>query len=257
MNLKKDYWQELKEEDSFTVKYDLSIIFRRKAIVNKIRHKSGTLLDLGCGIEFFLYEGLENFDRYGLDLAISSFHEMRKNKLICGINGSFVVADAGKIPFKDKVFDVVISSNSFDHISSPVECIKEIYRILKSGGEFIVCVPACLKGGLKAHRHISDIYTPEKLRDISKDYFYLDNFEYVMFFYNLVWTKVLFLLSFLHGFCHKISFSKKMTNFYDSRLYINFCKIFKMPFNFVDTLFSKLKVPLMRRGYLLARFIKK
>lgn len=256
MNLKKDYWKNLKENDFLTIKNDLSIIFRRNSILRKIKHKKGTFLDLGCGIEFFLYDGLDGFDRVGLDLAMSSFQQMQINKPAFE-KGRFVIADAAKLPFKNNTFDVVMSSNSFDHVSSPVDCIKEIYRILKPGGEFVVCVPSRLNGGLSAHKHIYDVYTPEKFRDISKNYFYLESFEYIMFFYGLIWAKVLFLLNSIDYFCHKISLNKKIRkNLYESKLYANFCRVFKTPFNLIDILFSKFILPQAQSGYLLAKFVK-
>ncbi|MBI2251642.1 MAG: class I SAM-dependent methyltransferase [Armatimonadetes bacterium] len=257
MNLKKDYWHNLKKEEALIVKSDLSIIFRRNAIINKITHKEGMLLDLGCGIEFFLYKNLKNFKRIGLDLAMSSFYAMQAQELICG-KGNFINADARALPFKNESFDVVISSNSFDHLTEPIVCLKEIYRILKPDGEFIVCLPNKLNGGLKAHKHIFSLYTPDKLKEISKNLFNIESIEYILLFYSLLWNKTLFILNILYSLYHKITFQKNFRkHLYDTKLYINFCRIFKNFFDILDISLSKIKPSFINKGYFIAKLIKK
>lgn len=255
MNLKKDYWRDLNHEEALIVKYDLSVIRRREAVVKMITRKRGRLLDLGCGIEFFLYDGLDNFEKVGVDLALSSFNQMRHNKLISG-DGLFVNADARALPFKDNTFDAVISSNAFDHFPEPAACAKEISRVLKPGGEFIVCTPRALAGGLKVHGHIVDIYTPEKMNEIFKDYFSTDKIAYIHNFYGLFWENILFVLNIFYSACYKMTFSKKRRkNLYDTKLYAGFARIFKNAFDSADILFSRFSF--LKTGYLLARFLKK
>lgn len=46
-----------------------------------------------------------------------------------------------KIPFKDNYFDTVVSFQVIEHIQNDVNYIYEIYRVLKSGGIFILTTP--------------------------------------------------------------------------------------------------------------------
>jgi SAM-dependent methyltransferase len=48
------------------------------------------------------------------------------------------VADAHNLPFKDNVFDAVVSYNTFEHLAEPAIAAKELYRVLKPGGQLRV-----------------------------------------------------------------------------------------------------------------------
>jgi len=50
--------------------------------------------------------------------------------------GVDIVADAKKIPFDDNHFDIVISTDCYEHIDWPREVTHEIFRVLKPGGVF-------------------------------------------------------------------------------------------------------------------------
>ncbi|MBD2604848.1 class I SAM-dependent methyltransferase [Scytonema hofmannii FACHB-248] len=56
------------------------------------------------------------------------------------ING-ILHQDLTKTAFADYSFDLVLSSDVFEHIPDPYEGFQEIYRILKSGGRHIFTVP--------------------------------------------------------------------------------------------------------------------
>jgi SAM-dependent methyltransferase len=61
------------------------------------------------------------------------------------IDNSFLdegrVADAGTIPYKDGVFDVVFADNVLEHLPCPVAVFIEIRRVLKPGGIFLFKTP--------------------------------------------------------------------------------------------------------------------
>ncbi len=57
-----------------------------------------------------------------------------------------VVADLTKpLPFKDAAFDVVISSNTFEHLPNTEEILKEVFRILKPGGVLLATIPFMMR----------------------------------------------------------------------------------------------------------------
>lgn len=51
------------------------------------------------------------------------------------------VADAGGIPYGDRTFDVVFSDNVVEHLTDPLAVFREVYRVLKPGGVFLIKTP--------------------------------------------------------------------------------------------------------------------
>jgi SAM-dependent methyltransferase len=57
-----------------------------------------------------------------------------------------IIADLKKIPFVDGSVELVVSNSVLEHIYDYNSVINEVYRILKKGGYFYLCVPnACLR----------------------------------------------------------------------------------------------------------------
>ncbi len=52
-----------------------------------------------------------------------------------------VLGSAHELPFRDEVFDVVISKDSLEHFLEPWRAVSEVYRILKPEGLFVIWVP--------------------------------------------------------------------------------------------------------------------
>ncbi|MDC8098324.1 class I SAM-dependent methyltransferase [Chryseobacterium rhizosphaerae] len=49
--------------------------------------------------------------------------------------------DLMNIPFDDNTFDLVVSTEVFEHIPNPYKAFSEVYRILKKGGAHVFTVP--------------------------------------------------------------------------------------------------------------------
>jgi ubiquinone/menaquinone biosynthesis C-methylase UbiE len=107
------------------------------------------ILDLGCGTGMFFEELTK---RGKLVVGIDSSAKMLgiAQKRASGV--SLVCADADRLPFKDRSFDVVVSVTLLQNVPKPDETMKEIARVLKPAGTAIVT-------SLK-HKH-----SPEKLAD--------------------------------------------------------------------------------------------
>jgi len=99
-------------------------------------------LDLGCGHQILPVWRFSNEKKIvkipkqivGFDYNFSS---LKKHKTI--INK--VRGDISYLPFKDDTFDVVTSNMVLEHLKEPIIQFREIYRILKPGGEFIFHTP--------------------------------------------------------------------------------------------------------------------
>jgi SAM-dependent methyltransferase len=92
----------------------------------------GRMMDFGCGQK--PYQSLFKVDEYiGLDF---------KNPGHPHINESIDVFYDGKtIPFPNESFDSIFSSEVFEHIFNLPEIIKELNRVLKTGGNILITCP--------------------------------------------------------------------------------------------------------------------
>ena len=106
---------------------------RYKIVKGLIKGKGKKLLDVGCGSPAScMQEGA--FLRYigfgqGIDI------EPRK------IPFPFMLGDIMKNPHRDKSFDVVTAIEVIEHIDNPKKALKEIHRILRDKGTFVMTTP--------------------------------------------------------------------------------------------------------------------
>lgn len=95
------------------------------------------VLEIGCGSGFFAKLLLQRFPKIQLTAIDISDHaiEMAKRNFE-GIN--FQVGDAQHLQFENSSFDFVISCETLEHLAIPGEMLKEIHRVLKPNGRFII-----------------------------------------------------------------------------------------------------------------------
>jgi ubiquinone/menaquinone biosynthesis C-methylase UbiE len=104
------------------------------------------LLDVGCGTGYHLKRAVKdlNCKSFGID------PEPNLRGVSCEKNIENICrGNANKLPFKDKVFDVVFSSHALEHISCQKKALIEMDRVLKDKGIIILGVPsatmACIR----------------------------------------------------------------------------------------------------------------
>ena len=105
-----------------------------------------TCLDVGCGSGEFACKLKGKFNEvYGIDVAPSRILEAQeriKNIKANAATINFSVCDINeKIDFEDNRFDVVTSLAVIEHVFDPYHVVKEICRVLKPNGIFVVDVP--------------------------------------------------------------------------------------------------------------------
>lgn len=87
------------------------------------------VLDIGCGRGSFETMG-SSFTVVRADLAGPAQKDP-----------NFVQADAAKLPFADRSFDLIVSSHSLEHFEELSEALHEIARVVKPSGSLYVAVP--------------------------------------------------------------------------------------------------------------------
>jgi len=88
---------------------------------------AGTILDIGGGASPYSRYLSPNTHIINLDIE--------RNE------ATTIIADAHLLPFKSGNLDAVICTNVLEHLRNPQDCIAQIARVLRSGGDFIVVVP--------------------------------------------------------------------------------------------------------------------
>ncbi len=97
------------------------------------------VLDVGCGNGYVLSKYTqEQAVVCGIDLTKAAIDLCSQRFALFALNGTFSLGNAEALPFKDGTFDCVCSMGVLHHTPSPVNAVAEIFRVLKSGGRFIV-----------------------------------------------------------------------------------------------------------------------
>lgn len=98
--------------------------------------KEGEVLDIGCGSgQFLQWLAAHGFHAHGVEISQLAAQRARQIGLdvYCG-----ELVDA---QYPDDFFDVVIANHVLEHVYDPVGLIREVARILKPNGLFIIGVP--------------------------------------------------------------------------------------------------------------------
>lgn len=128
------------------------------AINHAKAQKGEVCVDLGSGkgndvIRLAEEVGNEGY-AYGIDISEGMISKANSNLQKFEVrNAEIIKSGLEKLPLKDKTVDVVISNCTINHASDKQSVWNEVYRILKSGGRFVV----------------SDIYATEPIAEEYKN----------------------------------------------------------------------------------------
>lgn len=97
------------------------------------------LLDLGCGTGVLLEQFEKRFKikGYGIDTSTEAIKYCKRRGL-----SQVKKFDGKKIPFKDKLFDLLTAIDVLEHVKDDLKALYEINRVLKKNGLAIFLVPA-------------------------------------------------------------------------------------------------------------------
>jgi ubiquinone/menaquinone biosynthesis C-methylase UbiE len=97
-------------------------------------------LDCGCGkgwITGAISSRLGIRNSFGVDISDKEIKEARSKKMPV----RFEVGDVHSLGFRDSSFDLVTSFEVIEHLDCPLTFLKEVYRVLRPGGVFLITTP--------------------------------------------------------------------------------------------------------------------
>jgi SAM-dependent methyltransferase len=137
----------------------------RLAYVEASRMVSGRVLEIGTGTG------------YGAEIiapsaeCFTTIDKTRSEELgVLPENVEFVEAKVPPLPFADASFDYVVSFQVIEHIAKDKEFVREVHRVLKKGGKFIVSTPNAPMSLTRNPWHVRE-YRGEELRELLKSEF--------------------------------------------------------------------------------------
>ena len=109
--------------------------------------KEGLILDLGTGPGYLPVEivrSAPNIKIVGIDLSRKLIQMARENAQKAGFADrlEFSVGNSAKLRFDDASFDMVLSTGMLHSLKDPIKVFREIYRVLKKGGQAWIFDPA-------------------------------------------------------------------------------------------------------------------
>jgi SAM-dependent methyltransferase len=159
----------------------------------------------------FVKKSLPNFFRNKIVLDVGSGDINGNNKEFftdCEYNGNDVsdapnvtiVSKTKDLPFRDKYFDIIISTECFEHDSEYEESLKKIYIMLKENGLFVfTCagfgrpehgtrssLPGDSYGTINKLEDMQDYYKNLTIKDINNVLDLNNNFIYWNSYYNFI-----------------------------------------------------------------------
>ena len=137
-------------------------------------------LDLGCGTGEMLKMILQadhHKKLYGIDLS-EKMLAVARTKLPDQVK--LLLGDSESLPFPDSSFDVVYCNDSFHHYPAPQNVLREVHRVLKPGGTFLLgdCwqpfVGRVIMNGYMRHSKEGDvkIYSKEEVVSMLSQFFH-------------------------------------------------------------------------------------
>lgn len=187
----KEYFEEVTRRKYFVESHILSF-------ANFSAYENKEVLEVGCGIGTAAQSFMEARANYtGIDVSPKSIELANKRKDLFGLTGNIYVADIQSSTIQGRQFDLVYSFGVLHHIEDLPSALKNIYAMLKPGGEFKLMMyatnswkNACIQSGLDQFEAqsgvpIANTYTNEEITTLLSDFINIDIHQDHIFLWNI------------------------------------------------------------------------
>lgn len=134
----KEYFEKIYSDSDWRRDWD-GADSRANLVIDHLEHYKKHL-DVGCADGYFTGHYLLKYpdtEGYGIDLS-EAIIEQAKNMYP---EGHFQQSDVYELPFEDNSFDLVYAAEIIEHLIDPERAMREIHRVLKKGGCYVMTVP--------------------------------------------------------------------------------------------------------------------
>ena len=128
------YWHGVKEREGTLANGWYEYFYTTHFSLDKDFYRGKNLLDIGCGPRGSLEWATMAADRVGLDPLADMYMGLGAERQAM----RYVSSPSERIPFPDEYFDVVCSFNSLDHVDDLDKTVREIIRVVRRGGLFLL-----------------------------------------------------------------------------------------------------------------------
>ena len=152
-------------------------IYKSMARALELRSED-SLLEIACGNGHFIKNYASHVHSVaGLDLSelcIKLATKKNKKRIVAG-SAEFVLGEATQLPWEDNKFSVATSMSSFLLFPKPValESLKEMYRVLRTGGRVVICIELNAEDGKDHSKDIKrygiKLWAEDDVRNILKE----------------------------------------------------------------------------------------
>ena len=101
------------------------------------------ILDAACGLGYDVLEMARLFPDskfYGVDIS-KAFLDIARSRAQSLQNAIFIHGDSNHLEFENNKFDGARIDRSLQHISSPIDTVKEMVRVTRAGGRIVISEP--------------------------------------------------------------------------------------------------------------------
>ena len=109
----------------------------REIVKELIRNNRCKVLDVGCGDGSLLEPFCKSQECYGVDVS----EVQLKKAQMKGIRTCRIDLESERLPFANDFFDLVICSETIEHLLDADNLLQEIHRTVRLGGTFILTFP--------------------------------------------------------------------------------------------------------------------
>ena len=130
-------WPGVLRREGFGFHYIAKDLLIKRAVDQVGLKSESRVLDVGCGIGVWLDRIESSYGSMGFGVDVS------RGSLRVAINekvgrSSFMLADAGALPFETAAFDLVLSLDTLEHIEDPARILNEMVRVASNRGSVLV-----------------------------------------------------------------------------------------------------------------------